>query len=359
MPGAGPSARRGGHGRNPVRASMATRRRLVVFIVAALAAAAGCDDGDGDGVDAGRAPVMDGATEAGARDGSRDVVDTGGMDREASSEAGQADATPDLRGQEAGLACMPPSFPRISTRIETAAGTIGCVEGGWLGLPASDGGDAGASGDAAAPEDASQPLPLTWTGKITSVDVAGFTLDLCGTESNCAPLLVKFTIEARGLIIDLKVGVFVTVTAEFFNFYGCHHNLVVTNLATLGGVSNPVDDRAGLALVVTDGYLQPAQDLWKTTARREHCLGGSPIMDPKYEELPAAGLMFPLPDNYTLHFAPRSGTGAALDLRMEQTAVWAPGPATTQYRLHNLRSFQLDATDAYWDWAYWAQRLSK
>jgi hypothetical protein len=312
---------------------------VLVVIVALLGVAVGaCDDEEPTASpDARRTTDAPTNPDTGATiDGDRDVPD------------GPPDA-----GQMA--ACLPPNFEYASTRIESAAGTVGCVQGGWVpGPPAG-------SGDAAAAQDAGGPLTIGWTGKIVSADVNGFSLDECGAASTCQPKLITFTLQARGLQLDLPVGAFVTVVGNFNDFYGCHHDVMVTNLASLGGVTNLADPRPGVVLAVSDGGLQDIRDLFKITARRQHCPGSSPIVDPNFEEYPFPTPMaqFPVPDTYTFHLAEQGSAsgGKSLDLRMGETAIWSPGDGTLKYRVHNLRSFREDATEAYWDWAYWVQRL--
>lgn len=185
------------------------------------------------------------------------------------------------------------------------------------------------------------------SGWVTESQATAFSLDTCATANGCNPNVYRFAIDAADLTLALPLGRQVTVTWQLSFFMGCAQGLVVYD-----GPAPAVDSTASppIWLAGADANLDPPSIVPFSVSRR--ALSCNPNAGDRHP----CGAGFPAPDDYALVFTPASGK-SSLSVAMGKTGTLAVtvAPGVTQHlRIRNLRSFQSDRCDDYWNWGWWA-----
>jgi hypothetical protein len=197
---------------------------------------------------------------------------------------------------------------------------------------------------AGAPDGGAGFAPAELTGWITDVSSTGFGLDTCPPGTGCSPNVSRFALDASDLTLALPLGRQVTARWRIARGgFSCAQQLVVNDGAPSDATS------LGLWLAGAEQTIQPSLPLPFSVARQELYCNPNPGRHP-------CGGGFDPPDDYALVFTPTSDE-PALSLATGETGPLAVtvAPGLLQHlTVHNLRSYQTDLCDDYWNWAWWA-----
>jgi hypothetical protein len=195
---------------------------------------------------------------------------------------------------------------------------------------------------------------LAAIGRITSVDSNSFTVTPCSAtacDGGCAETHVRVDGPALPDFASiLSLGAFVQVSTSAYDFYGCHFNLVVRNVASLCGSQSPVaaDDRTYLVVsfgsVEQDGavFFESVKDDASSFSIRSLSLG---CTDTGIN----AALVYDLEVGVI-------GAPTTARVSMGQTVSFS-GLAGDNYEIHDVRSYApFHSTDDFWNWSYWIAR---
>jgi hypothetical protein len=185
------------------------------------------------------------------------------------------------------------------------------------------------------------------SGWVTEVDGNAFSLDACAAGTGCSPEVYRFAIDSPDLSLALPLGRQVTVTWQLTFFMGCIQALVVND----GAPSDPASGTwPALWLAGADSMIQSTIPVpFSVLEQGLHC-------NPNPGTRHSCGGGAPPPDDYALVFTPASGE-PPLSLATGKTGTLAltTAPGLLQHlTVHNLRSFQTDRCDDYWNWGWWA-----
>ncbi len=208
--------------------------------------------------------------------------------------------------------------------------------------------------DCSSAEFGSEPKPPTaLNGAIIRIGPTTFEIDTCAPNADCVPSLALFEVEAPGLSLEqaLVSGAFVRVTYLIDRFYACQQSLEVSTIPTWGGVPSPVDEMGDtLLLAVSDGG--GTFDGSPYTVDRT-ALGCQPVTQ---------GCGSVTPDEYELVLSPTAAPESAIRVGMGQTLQlnnlqpppnnW-PSSLSRFWMVRNLRSYQTDYCDDYWNFAWY------
>jgi hypothetical protein len=191
------------------------------------------------------------------------------------------------------------------------------------------------------------PLGGRVTGRVTESYSAAFSLDTCEAGTGCSPEVYWFAIDTSDLSLDLPPGRQVTATWLFSFFMACPQEFVLND----GAPSDPASGTsAALWLAGADSTIQPSSPLpFSVVQQGLYCNPNPGLAHP-------CGGGAPPPDDYALVFTPASGE-PPLSLVMGKTGTLAltPAPGLLQHlTVRNLRSYQTERCDDYWNWAWWA-----
>lgn len=186
-----------------------------------------------------------------------------------------------------------------------------------------------------------EPVDVVVEGAIVDSLDGYLAIDSCPPNADCAPEINQLFFSAPGLFNPVPVGAFVHVSLVLQGPWACVQVLQIDNMASWGGVSNPIVADEAMWLSAADGTTE--------------VLPGSP-----FRIEPVALGCYPnqrgcpeLPDDFVLRF---ERTGSPIDIPMGGETDWyvpgAPYPDTIQVR--NLRSYQSGNCDDYWNWSWWA-----
>jgi hypothetical protein len=198
------------------------------------------------------------------------------------------------------------------------------------------------------PDGGTGPLRGEVAGWVTEVGAAAFSLDTCAAGTGCSPDVYRFAIDAPDLTVALPLARQVTVTWQFSSVVAraCLQGLVVndglpTDVASgtwpqlwLAGVDSTIPSSSPVPFSVVQQPLSCNPNPSPT----HPCGGASP------------------PDDYALVFAPASGE-PPLSLATGTTGTLAvtTAPGLQQHlTVRNLRSYQTENCDDYWNWGWWA-----
>ena len=195
--------------------------------------------------------------------------------------------------------------------------------------------------------DMTSPLGGEISGWVTESGGAAFSLDTCATGTGCSPAQYRFALDTPGLILALPLGRQITVTWQIAFLMGCAQGLVVHD-------GSPADVAAGVSpgiwLAGADAKLDPPGTVPFTVSREElYC-------NPNPGDRHPCGAGFPPPDDFALVFKPTSGEPTlTLSMGATSTLVLTVAPGLSQHlTVRNLRSYQTDRCDDYWNWGWWA-----
>jgi|GEM_PF-2527342 len=192
------------------------------------------------------------------------------------------------------------------------------------------------------------PLGGEVSGWVTEVGGTAFSLDTCATGTGCSPEVYRFAIDSPDLTLTLPLGRRVTATWLFSSVVGraCPQVLVVND-------GLPSDVASGtwsaLWLAGADSTIQsPIPAPFSVVQQALSCNPNPSLTHP-------CGGPFP-PDDYAFVFTPASGE-PPLSLATGKTGTLAltTAPGLQQHlTVHNLRSYQTENCDDYWNWGWWA-----
>jgi len=196
----------------------------------------------------------------------------------------------------------------------------------------------------ALPTDAGFPLHRTLSGVVRSVtatpsDNYAVTIDTCVGDA-CTPQNVVFAITSP-TALTLPIHSFVETEYWIAQSHDCSYALRFSNLPEWNGQKNPVSDVSKLHFFASHGFDDPRA---QTAA-----IGVSVALLPlgcKPDAGRGCGGRLPQ-DTYVFQF---SHGGNTLTLPMGQSMPFVIGNQTL--RATNLRSFQSDGCDDYWNWEF-------
>jgi hypothetical protein len=176
--------------------------------------------------------------------------------------------------------------------------------------------------------DAAVTPPRSWIGRVTASDATSLTValaDTCDGDAACAPRLLRIEAQAPGLDLTAFPREEVQVRASVTRFRACQQALEITTTA------------GRLLLVVVDGA--GPFDTGSPYGVERIRLGCSS----------EKGCGSVPPDDYALEFTGLTGP-PPLRVHMGETGPGTNGESSL--RVRNLRSFQSEACDDYWNFAY-------
>jgi len=236
-----------------------------------------------------------------------------------------------------------PELPAQCGRTEDRANIVVQLAGGTdmsCGSPRFDGGVLDGGSVDGAGEQLGAGTTTTFTGTITGGDASSLVIDTCDPNQGCASGSdgsARIEITAPGLDLSGIPRIKVEVRWQTRSFHGCHQTIEITSV-------DPAADPASgsptgpLLLAVADG--------------------GDPLPDSPYqvERVPLGcysdrGCGGPAPDDYAFDFAVSDMGAEKLRVYMGQTVPWEASGKS--YEVRNLRSFQSNACDDYWNFAYY------
>ena len=186
------------------------------------------------------------------------------------------------------------------------------------------------------------------SGHVTESSAGEVVVDTCDASTGCPPTLYRLAVSAPGLTLAIPVGREVSANWAF----------------TIGGRAS------GLQLAILDGAggadtTDGTRPVWLWAA--DPSTGGSVagLFQVEMQELfcnPSPGTTHPCgggappPDDYAFRFSATSG-GAQVTLATSQSGtltVLTSAGLAQHLTVHDLRSYQSDRCDDYWNWAWWA-----
>jgi hypothetical protein len=173
----------------------------------------------------------------------------------------------------------------------------------------------------------------------------GFDIDTCGPNADCAASIAHFVVRAPGLSFLLPEGAFVRVTYSITRFRACQQSIEVSTIPSWGGVQNPYQPSNVLLLAVSDGGGTFDSSPYKID---RVALGCRPTTQ---------GCGSVKPDEYALVLTPTAVPERALRVGMGETRRMDLGVADLPFSwvVRNLRSFQSEYCDDYWNFAWFVQ----
>jgi hypothetical protein len=182
--------------------------------------------------------------------------------------------------------------------------------------------------------------PTVLEGRITRAQLDSFELDTCPPNADCAATFARIEVLAPGLNARMPVGAFVRVTYQITRFFACQQALEVSTIPSWGGVENPYHAKSALLLAISDGGSTFETSPYKIDRVP---LGCRPI---------TPGCSSVKPDEYALTFHATVGTGGGIQVGMGESELLDLGQPAFRYLARNLRSFQTEYCDDYWNFAW-------
>ena len=199
------------------------------------------------------------------------------------------------------------------------------------------------------PDGGTGPLRGAVSGWVTEVGAAAFSLDTCAAGTGCSPEVFRFAIDAPDLTVTMPLGRQVTATWQFSSVVGraCLQALVVND-----GLPSDVASGTWSALWLAGADSTIQSSIPAPFSVAQQALSCNPNPSPTH---PCAAGTSP-PDDYALVFTPASGE-PPLSLATGKTGTLAltTAPGLQQHlTIRNLRSYQTEYCDDYWNWGWWA-----
>jgi hypothetical protein len=279
------------------------------------------DAGEGDGKGAGASGTT-GGTGTGGASGTTGPTGAGGSSSGGSAgtggSAGVAGGIPD------GGVCKR-TFDRAVIRVTRPGGSILECDKVLMGI------DSG--------------TPNVMTGRVTTRTDSSFTIDSCPPNADCpADTLLKVEVLAPDFVMP-PLGPLVRVQYSMERFYACQQSLEVTNVQRWDGMVTPGILGETLALAVTDGggpfnnspYTVERVGLGCEVDAGRGCGGGGQP-----------------PGDYAFLFSWKGDPQTRTRVEMGDTRPFdPPSAAMVTVSARNLRSYQTEACDDYWNYAYY------
>jgi hypothetical protein len=177
---------------------------------------------------------------------------------------------------------------------------------------------------------------VTFTGKIKSSSAGQLVMDLCERGQSCVADGLRVEVNAPGLDLTSVPHVWAALNFQAQRFWACQVSLQIIT-------ANPPDDSppdgpAGrLLMAVVDGGETLTDSPYLVERVRLGCSS-------------ARGCGSPAPDTYAFQFSANAAGSPPLRVHMGETATWMNDGMT--FAVRNLRSFQGEACDDYWNFAY-------
>ena len=164
-------------------------------------------------------------------------------------------------------------------------------------------------------------------------------VDTCSPLTDCVPTYPRLTLADSAPPNPVPAGALVRVHVLVEHPFGCAERLLVTNLASWGGLDNGVRQDEIVWLAAADGVETTLDEAPFTVEKVAlHCAVESG-------------------QSYLLRFRLRDASlgDPGVDLGMGVEALWTPaGKAPLEsWRVRNLRSYESGAQDDYWGYGYW------
>jgi len=173
-------------------------------------------------------------------------------------------------------------------------------------------------------------------GVITTAGDGTFTLDSCPPNADCDVSISKLAISAPNLPLWIPSGAFVELRAHVEAPMGCGQRILITNLPSWGGEKNPFSSTPNLWFAAADGLDDTFPEAPFAMDKKPHACPGE------------VGTI------YDFHFFDPKAQAPGVMLSQGQTTTWAPPTAKGEFwTLHNMRAFDPQAPDDYWNWGYW------
>ena len=189
---------------------------------------------------------------------------------------------------------------------------------------------------------AAEPIePTVLEGRITRSSAFGFEIDTCAPNADCEALLTNIRVSAPGLSFWLPAGAFVQVTYQITKFYACQQGLQVITIPSWGGVQSPFQPHQ-LLLAVSDGGNTFSSSPYRIERVALGCRS------------PTQGCGGVPPDEYALVVISTAVPERRVRVGMGESKVidLSSGPFLGHWTVRNLRSYQTDICDDYWNFAW-------
>jgi len=184
------------------------------------------------------------------------------------------------------------------------------------------------------------------SGRVAAQSAGEVVVDTCDPSTGCAPTLYRLTATAPGLSLGIPVGREVSARWSFRDGWGSPQQVAILD----GGGASMADGTRALRLWAVDPSLDTeVAGLLRVERQRLFCDSRPGPQSPD------GGGGF-LPGDYAFRFSAVSG-GAEGALATGQTGTLIVATASGQQQhltVHNLRSYQSEKCDDYWNWAWWA-----
>jgi hypothetical protein len=185
--------------------------------------------------------------------------------------------------------------------------------------------------------------PTVLEGRVTRRVANGFEIDSCGPNADCDSLLTNVTVSAPGLDFWLPTGALVRVTYLITRFFACQQALEVSTIPAWNGLMNPYQPNDALMLAVVDGGGTFSSSPYKVD---REALGCRPM---------SQGCGGVAPDEYALMFITTAVPERRIRVAMGQSNtidLYSDGSFQGILTARNLRSFQTEYCDDYWNFAW-------
>ena len=186
------------------------------------------------------------------------------------------------------------------------------------------------------------------SGRVTESSAAEVVVDTCDASTGCLPALYRLDAGAPGLALAVPVGRIVSA-AWSFGGGGWVSGQQVAIFDGAGGASTSDGSRA-LWLWAED----PSTDgevagLFRVEKQELFCNASPGTAHP-------CGGGAPAPDDYAFRFSATSGSAEVTVATGQSRSLLVTTVSGRQQHLtvHDLRSYQSDRCDDYWNWAWWA-----
>ena len=163
-------------------------------------------------------------------------------------------------------------------------------------------------------------------------------LDTCPPNANCAPSLATLSVKAENFVLSFPEGAYVEVRLHVEAPMGCGAKLLVTSLATWGGLPNPVPSLDPLLLAASDGLQSTFPEAPFGVDKVSVCTMG-----------PAGGA-----EAFSFRFFNAGDPpGTGITVPQGGNVIWsAPFQKHGPVMIRNLRSFESGFADDFWNWSY-------
>jgi hypothetical protein len=184
-------------------------------------------------------------------------------------------------------------------------------------------------------------------GRVSSCSADEVVVDTCEPSTGCQPALYRLSVSAPGLTLAIPVGREVWATWAFTGgVWGSSEQVGILDGA--GGADTTDGTRAVWLWAVDPSTDGTVAGLFQVETQALLC-------NPSSGSKQASGGFFP-PNDYAFRFSATSG-GAQVTLATGQSGTLTVLTSAGQEQhltVHNLRSYQTEKKDDYWNWAWWA-----